>query len=227
MDTPFPWPQANEVHIHCLPHATEAVHYIAPDEILRANRLIDPDKRTCFVAHRGLLRKILGRYLELQPEELHFVVGEHGKPYLATKDFSKNRLNFNLSHSGNLFILAVAADLDVGIDVEEQIDTSFSDMARLAFSPREQKELFELPDHLQQSAFYRCWTRKEAYLKACGLGFALPSNSFDVSLLPDTTTSLFTPNGPGRWYLQDITVPKAYSATLAVNAATPILRYID
>jgi 4'-phosphopantetheinyl transferase len=225
---PFPLPLANEVHIHGETLATEITRYVSPDEMRRADRLLDPSKRNLFMASRGLLREILGRYLGIQPQEIFFVVGAHGKPFLSANAASNDRLHFNLSHSGTLFLLAVAVDREVGIDVEQlRNDTPFPDMARLAFSPREQRELFALPDHLQRSAFYRCWTRKEAYLKACGMGFDLPSNSFDVSLLPETPASLIAPGDLSHWILQDIRVPDGYCATLAVQESAPIIRYCD
>jgi 4'-phosphopantetheinyl transferase len=224
--TPFPRPQGNEVHIHCLPLSAGAARYLSSDEMHRADRLVDPNKRNCFTAGRGLLREILGKYLEVQPEELHFDAGVHGKPYLSCNKGSNGRLHFNLSHSGTLFLLAVSADREVGVDVEQlRTDAPYPDMARLAFSPREQKELFALPEHLQRSAFYRCWTRKEACMKACGAGFALQSNSFDVCLLPDSPAVLSTPDGSSHWVLQDIAVPEGYCAALAVEGASPDIRF--
>lgn len=212
------------MHIHCVSLSTEMGRYVAPDEQLRADRLLDPNKRGLFLASRGVLREILGRYLGAQPEELQFVMGEHGKPYLS----SNTRLNFNLSHSGTLFLLAIAANREVGIDVELlREDTPFTDIARHAFSPREQEELSALPEHLQRSAFYRCWTRKEAYLKACGMGFDLKSSSFDVSLLPEVPAPLIVPGDRSRWILQNITVPATYYAALAVQGSAAVIRYID
>lgn len=220
----FPYPRTHEVHIHCVYLATEAAHYVSPDERLSAERLLDTHKRSLFIASHSLLRTILAGYLGSQPEELLFHVGEHGKPTLSGSDAT---LHFNVSHSGSMFILAVAADREVGVDIEHiRGDTPFADMARLAFSPQEQAELFAFPDHLQRSAFYRCWTRKEAYLKASGMGFALPSNSFNVSLSPETPISLIAPSDLSQWSLQDIHAPEGYIAALAVQGAIPIIRYI-
>ena len=222
---PSPWPEGNEVHIHCLSLATEVTRYLSPDEITRADRLCDPDKRNIFLAGRGLLREILGGYLGVQPEELCFAVGTQGKPHLSNTS-NNNRLHFNLSHSGALFILAVAANREVGIDIEQLLDDiQFPDIARLVFSPREQEELFAFPEHQQRRAFYRCWTRKEACLKASGKGFALASNSFDVSILSDRPVSLIAPDNSSDWLLCDINVPEGYCAALAVKGSAPIIRY--
>jgi 4'-phosphopantetheinyl transferase len=222
---PSPLPQPNEVHVFCATLDSTVAHYVSPDEALRAERLLNTLTRIRFLNSRGLLREILARYLELQPEELDFSAGEHGKPFLSGNCSSKGQLYFNLSHSENLFLLAIATDREVGIDLENiRNDSPFHEIARLAFSPREQEELFRLSAHLQRSAFYRCWTRKEAYLKACGMGFALCSNSFNVSLLPETPISFVPPDGLSCWTLQDIDVPDNFSAALAVKGSPPILQ---
>ncbi len=218
----FPWPQANEIHIHCCALDSEVERYIAPDERQRAERLLDPQIQSRFIASRGLLREILGTYLGVPPQGLQLAVQEQGKPYLSA---CATRLDFNLSHSGSLLLLAVAADRDVGIDLEQiRHDTPFPEMARLTFSPQEQHELFALPDHQQRNAFYRCWTRKEAFLKACGRGFSLPSHRFDVSLL-ENPTPMIAPDNHSRWLLQDISVPDGYCAALAAQGSAPIIRY--
>lgn len=223
----FPRPQDNEVHIHCLPLASAAARYVSPDEKQRAGRLQEQRKREQFLAARGLLRTILGGYLGTKPEELQFAVGENGKPHLSGSGGSNEQIHFNLSHSGDLFLLAVATDQEVGVDLEQlRTDTPFPDMARLAFSVREQKELFALPDHLRRSAFYRCWTRKEACLKACGLGFVLRPNSFDVSLEAESRTLSFIPDKDCSWFLQDIAVPAGYCAALATKGSHPVVNYI-
>jgi len=225
---PLHWPQAHEVHIHRKVLANNAARYLSPDEQLRADRLIDPDKRNNFIASRSLLREIVGNYLGTNPQDLCFSVAEHGKPYLSTNTASNDRLYFNLSHSGSLFLLAIAADREVGIDVEQvRTDVPFPDMARLAFSQREQDELFNLPLHLKQGAFYRCWTRKEAYLKACGMGFTLQANLLDSGLLLDSPVTLFVGDNRTRWQLTDISVPDEYCAALAVKGLDPIVRYVD
>lgn len=225
---PLPWPGVNEVHIHCLPLAGGADRYLSPDEVLRSGRLLDPDKRSRFMAGRGLLRSILGGYLGIQPEELQFAVGKNGKPHLSGSAGCDEQLQFNLSHSGPLFLLAVATDREVGVDLEQlRTDTPFADMARLALSVREQKELFALPEHLQRSAFYRCWTRKEACLKACGLGFALRADSFEVGFEPESRTLSFIPDDNSNWFLQDLAVPAGYyCAALATEGSPPVVKYL-
>ncbi|MDD2582503.1 MAG: 4'-phosphopantetheinyl transferase superfamily protein [Desulfuromonadaceae bacterium] len=226
--TPFPWPQQNEVHIHRAVPGINPIHYVSSDERSRADRLLDPCKKKSFLAYRSLLREIFGRYLRIEPEDVHFEIGEQGKPYLSNTGVNKEQLQFNLSHSDTMLLLAVAADREVGIDVERvNIDIPFTDIARIAFSLREQQELFALPGQLQPAAFYRCWARKEAYMKACGMGFVMKSAGFDVTLLPGTPAALITPNKPPGWHLFDITVPEDYYAALAVEGPLPVIRYFD
>jgi 4'-phosphopantetheinyl transferase len=226
--TPYPWPQASEVHIHCVSLTDETTRYVSPEELIRADRLRIPRKRNFFIACRGLLREILGRYLQKKPEEIFFATGEHGKPYLVSDTVDSSQLHFNLSHSTGLFLLAIAAGREVGIDVEIVRNNSpFHDMARLAFSLREQEKLFALPDNLQRTAFYRYWTRKEAYMKGCGMGFALQPNSFDVTLSRDTIVLLNKPSDISDWILHEIAVPEGYCAALAIKGAATIIHCID
>lgn len=223
----FPRPQDNEVHIHCLSLTADVSRHISSDERNRADRLLDPDKRKRFIAGRGLLREILGGYLGVKAEDLFFAVGEYGKPQLFVNKTDNWRLHFNLTHSDDLFLLAIAADREVGIDVEQiRNDTPYADMARLAFSPGEQQELFALPDNLQRGAFYCCWTRKEAFMKACGMGFALMSNSLDSNFFRKTPAEFVSPDDLSHWTLEDIFVPKNYCAALAVKGTNPIIRYV-
>ncbi len=202
---------------------------LSPDESARATRLIDPQARDRFIAGRGLLRTILGRYLAKPPAEISFAYGEQGKPSLAGEEHG---LSFNLSHADDLLLLAVARHREVGIDLEEvRADLPFREMAGRYFASRERAELFGLPPEAQLPAFYRCWTRKEAYLKGCGSGFSRPSDSFAVSLLPDHPPALIehrpSPEEPALWYLLDVPVPPGYCAALAVTGGRPRLRSLS
>ncbi len=226
----------SEVHLWQATLAVEPVELtrfaelLSPDESARAKRLIDPLARDRFIAGRGLLRTIIGRYLESPPAEIRLVYGEQGKPSLAGEE--QHGLSFNLSHAGDLFLLAVARHRNVGIDLElMQEDLPFREMAGRYFASRERTELFALPPDAQLSAFYRCWTRKEAYLKGCGSGFSHPSDSFAVSLLPDQPPTLIEhralPEEPARWYLTDLPVPLGYCAALAMTGGRPSLRSLS
>ncbi len=170
------------------------------------------------IAGRGVVREILGGYVGVAPEKVRLVTGEHGKPYLA--ECTEN-LRFNVSHSEDMLILAVSTCRDVGVDIEAiKTDKPLNNMARLAFSPREQEELFTLPNsHLHSTAFYRCWVRKEACMKACGRGFSLPGCSFDVPVSVEKLPLQTLINcNQSFWHLQDIDVPGNYCAAVAVEA---------
>ena len=202
-----------------LPELSRLQKHLSQPEFDRFTLLKDDLEKKRSIVGRGIVRDILGGYVGVAPEKVRIVTGEHGKPYLA--ECSEN-IRFNLSHSEDVLILAVSAWGDVGVDIETiKTDKPLHNMARLAFSPREQEELFTLQDsHLQTTAFYRCWVRKEACLKACGRGFSLPGNSFDVPVsvekLPMQT---LTNCNQSFWFVQDIDVPENYCAAVAVSAA--------
>lgn len=226
------WPQTGEVHIRLIKLAVSEADLsrleclLAPDERARADRLIARQVRNRFVAGRGLLRRILGSYLGVEPDRLFLETNQYGKPFLPERPGGQ-QLNFNLSHSADLAILALAEDCEVGIDLEQMRgDLPFQAMARQFFSRREQRDLFSLPAGQQPAAFYRCWTRKEAYLKGCGSGFSQSADFCDVSLLPCRPPELLAdrtnPDQPARWSLIDLEVPPGFCAALAVRNRHPV-----
>jgi 4'-phosphopantetheinyl transferase len=228
-----PLPAAGEVQILFAPlhldreELNRRERFLATDEIRRANRLLDRRARDRFVSGRGFLRKSLAAYVGLLPEELRFGLGADGKPYLLD-EFCARTLRFNLAHSGDLAVLAVTTGHEVGIDLERiRDDLPFREMAQRFFSPRERAELFSLSPESQLAAFYRCWTRKEAYLKGCGTGFSHPADTLDVSLLPNHPPALVmhrtSPGEPARWRLVDIPAPEGYCATLAFEGEAPVI----
>ena len=213
-------PHAHEVHLYPV-SLSEQLHdparferYLSPVETARSNQLKSDRARKCFIAGRGVLRDILGKYLGCEPAEVPIAAGEQGKPYLTG---SSERLRFNVSHSGELLLLAVATGRDIGIDLETtDPDKPFAAMARIAFSRPEQEELFSLPASRQAAAFYRQWVRKEACLKACGTGFSVPGTSVEID---SGTPALVNISGSQTsWHLLDIEVPAGFCAALAVEA---------
>jgi len=146
---------------------------------------------------------------------------------------NKGRLCFNLSHSGDKFLLAVAANREVGVDIERLAPGKpLRDMARMVFSPHEQDALSRLSSPHLEIAFYRSWVRKEACLKACGRGFSLPSNSFEVSPPDEKTTVMMVYCNQQYWQVLDLDMPPRYCAALAVesngaNQTPPIVLRID
>lgn len=193
---------------------------LSPDERLRAGRFRFEEERGRFVLRRGLLRIILARYLEIEPEKVLITYGPFGKPAVAN-NCGGRQLFFNLSHSREVILYAVAYGREVGVDVEwlrpvpeaEQIAEQF-------FSPYENVVLRGLPTGKKQEAFLTCWTRKEAYAKARGEGLSIPLNRFAVSLTPGEPPRLLDSarhRGHSLWSLHALTPLAGYTAALAVR----------
>ena len=167
-----------------------------------------------------------GRYresLQIQPGKISFVYNAFGKPDLGP-EFA-NRLKFNLSHSAGLALIAIATASDVGVDLEYiRAQTDYADIARRFFSAAEVDYLIALPSHLYAEAFFSCWTKKEAYLKAYGEGLAIPLNSFSVPLTTDpahTPVELYVASKdivPARlWSLYTLRPAPGYAGALAIE----------
>ena len=199
-----------------VPPETSARLYetLSGDERRRSARFrFEGDRRRFIVAH-GALREILGRYLGARPNQLRFVNNAFGKPALSP-EFGK-RLEFNLSHSADLALVAVAADAKVGVDVEcVRPQPDCAQIARHFFAPAEVHQLEKLPVHLQVHAFFDCWTKKEAYVKACGEGLGMPLTSFSVPLTTDHGASAITV-APRRWSLYTLRPGPGYIGALAI-----------
>ena len=220
---------AGEVHVWegSLDQPPEVVgrlrQLLSEDERARAGRFRFEPHRSRYVAGRGQLRSLLGRYLGTPPRELRFEYGEFEKPALAGSD-----VHFNLAHSGEVVLFAITRLGEVGIDVE-LIDARPRDDERLAdrfFSPTEVATLRSLPNTDRSRAFLRCWTRKEAFLKARGDGLRLALDTFDVSLAPGQPVALmrteWSRTEPTEWSLSDLSDERAgYVAALAIRTAAP------
>jgi 4'-phosphopantetheinyl transferase len=198
------------------------------DEQDRAGRYHFPRDRGAFIAARGMLRGILGRYLGRAPETVRFEYGPHGKPRLPRED-GQQRLRFNLTHSHGLALCAVAEGRELGIDIEHhRPELADAAIAERFFSAREVSTLRSLPPALQQPAFFACWTRKEAYLKAAGGGLTIPLNRVEVTLAPGEPAALLsTEAGPidaKRWSLSELSPRAGYTAALVVEGRNWRLR---
>ncbi|MBN8583054.1 MAG: 4'-phosphopantetheinyl transferase superfamily protein [Anaerolineae bacterium] len=190
---------------------------LSEDEEKRADHFhFEVDKNRFIVAH-GVLRKILGHYLHCDPAELTFSLNQYGKPSLVN-----SAVEFNLSHSGDFALIAVTQGRKVGVDVERiRQGISSHVIAQQYFSKSEVAELQSLPLQQRERAFFTCWTRKEAYIKAQGLGLSLPLESFDVSLAPGQPAILRAtrpdPQESARWTLLSLEADPNYAGALAVE----------
>jgi 4'-phosphopantetheinyl transferase len=197
------------------------LHTLAADEQARASRFYFARDREHFIVARGVLRAVLGCYLNRAPECLSFCYGAHGKPGLAGQH-DEDAIRFNVSHSHGLALYAVARGRQVGIDIEHiRLDLAVAEIAERFFSRREVAMLLALPTEVQRQAFFRCWTRKEAYIKALGEGLSLPLDQFDLPPAaggPDTALGARRhPSDATRWSLQELTAASGYAASLAVE----------
>jgi len=211
------------------PEAGPLAACLSEDEQQRAGRFRVPQVRARFTAARSILRDILGSYLGCPPSQVHFHYRKHGKPCLAPGAFSDD-LRFNLSHSHGLALYAVSRGSEVGIDLENtRTDRDHDRLAERFFSPLESSTLKGLAPEQRLDAFFNCWTRKEAYLKARGEGLAIPLASFSVSLAPGEPAALLSVAGddrePARWWLSSIDAGPGFAAALAVDGAPAGLRF--
>lgn len=200
---------------------------LAPEEKERAARFHFQKDRDHFVAAHGMVRTILATYLGLQPRDLHFSRASYGKPYLSEN--TRAGLRFNLSHSNALALVAVSREREIGVDVEWiRRDVAEEKIAERFFSLREVATLRSLPPEQQPEAFFNCWTRKEAYIKARGEGLSLPLDTFDVSLAPGEPAALLEnridAGEMSRWRLVELAPGAGFKAALVVEGQDCQLR---
>jgi len=218
---------SDEVHVWCafldspMSGVQSLRQTLTGDELDGAARFYFQKDRQRFIVARGLLRTLLSLYLDKEPNQLRFCYSEHGKPALVTIS-GQTALNFNLSHSDGLALYAVTRGRKIGIDVERvRVVLEYDQIAARFFSPTENAVLRALPAKIKHEAFFHCWTRKEAYIKARGEGLSLPLHQFDVSLAPGEQAQLLNTKGDPheafRWSLQDLRPASGYVAALAVE----------
>lgn len=192
---------------------------LSTDELGRSERFFFERDQKRFAIGRGLLRRILGNYLNRSPAEVEFGYNHRGKPRLAD---ATSRLRFNLAHSQELVVYAVALDREVGIDVEAiRVIGDMEEIARRFFAPGEVAQLFSMQRDCRADGFFNCWTRKEAYLKARGDGIGDALTQFEVTLLPDHQAALvrheLLQSEPNRWTFYDLRPASGYAGALAVE----------
>lgn len=194
---------------------------LAEDERQRADRFHFEKDRRHFIAGRGALRAILSRYLGRRAQDVRFAYTNYGKPYLAGEG-DQPSLRFNLAHSHGLALLAVTHGREIGVDLELIRDNLEGEqLAERFFSPREVDALRTLAPELRREAFFHCWTRKEAYIKAIGKGLSLALDQFDVSLRPGEPAALLAtqhdPNEAWRWSMRSLVPNEGYVGALAAE----------
>jgi 4'-phosphopantetheinyl transferase len=234
--SPFQWPSAdrvvltgNEVHVwraHLNVAASDARRgesSLSADERTRASAFRFQRDRTRFVVRRAVLRELLGAQLGVEPARLAFVYGQHGKPSLAAP-FDRSNLSFNLSHSDDLALFALASGRPVGVDVESIRPISdVADLVRRYFSRAENAAIDELPPAERHQAFFNAWTRKEAYLKATGEGLIDNLHSVEVSLTAAACDLVPRSNHTGpeqSWSIRGLTPAPDVAGAIAAAGRT-------
>lgn len=204
---------------------------LCQDELIRADRFHFARDRQNFTVTRAFLRILLGSYIDSDPNQIKFDYGENQKPSLSPC-LSTAKVNFNVSHSGGKALLGFARQMAIGVDVE-QIRNNFDPdaLACRFFSPTEQEALAGLPKLEKTKGFFRCWTRKEAYIKAHGSGLSLPLNQFDVSIEVGESKALLATRpdsmAAALWSIREVDSGPGYVAAVCAKGNGWALRLRD
>jgi 4'-phosphopantetheinyl transferase len=190
---------------------------LSVDERGRADRFRIEKACEEFILTRGTLRLLLAQYVGIKADDVRFRYAAHGKPALE----NESTVRFNVSHTDGLALIAFVQQRAIGVDVENLArKTEARLLAERFFSERERQALGRLRGEELQAAFFRCWTRKESYIKATGDGLSLPLDQFDVSVSAGDKNALLAtrpdPVEAGRWTVSDVPVGAGYAAAVAV-----------
>ena len=199
---------------------------LTPDEAQTARRIVIEEKRHQKASARAHLRRILARYLGTHPQDVRFTYGEQGKPMLAERDEPR----FNLSHSASRGLAGVTRGARIGVDIEFARERrAFTDIADRFFSEAESAELRALRCEARPAAFYRAWTRKEAYLKAWGTGLSFAPNRFTLDYVAEGRGSLVATEMPGddpsRWRFRDVDLGATYAGAICFEGPDRPIRW--
>lgn len=197
---------------------------LSADEYKRAAQFVHlADTKRLIIAYSGL-RLLLSKYLSVSADSFVFEKNNYGKPYLVNSPIC-----FNLSHSKNWVIWAFALDNDLGIDIEyEREGVEILSLAERFFTKEEYTVLKNIPPRDQLSAFYRCWTRKEAFIKATGKGLSYPLNKFEMTLKKevfDWKIRIKNESNCQKWYLYSLRMPEKYTAAIVLKKRIEKIQY--
>lgn len=212
-------------------HLTKLDSYLillSSDEKIRSERFKFKRDKECYIISRGILRLLLGKYLKLDPRKIEFEYTSYGKPYLSFE----NALNFNISHSGNMASFAFFQYQEIGVDIEKiKDDFDVLELAQNFFSKTEITSLEEQSKDMLPRAFFRCWTRKESFIKAEGSGLSFPLDQFAVSLDSDDTAELletkWNENEKQEWRLYSFTPKTGYIGAVSVKHQVDHIQFMN
>jgi 4'-phosphopantetheinyl transferase len=220
-------PGADEVHVWRAslrppPHVLARLEaHLSPDERARAARFRFPEHRTAFVAGRGAQREILSRYTGLAPHALVYEETKYGKQSLAGAAADLG-IRYNVSNSGELALYAVTLRREIGVDLEKLKPMPDGiDIAKRFFSAPENEVFAALDEAVRDLAFFYCWTRKEAYIKAVGEGLSMPLDRFDVAFAPGEPARILRTRGDEdeahRWSMAELHPGPGYVGAIVVE----------
>lgn len=223
-------PLGNETHVWLArldrgePDISSLAALLSLDERHRASRFhFDRDRRH-FVTARGLLRVLLGRYAGCTPEQVEFCYGSQGKPALA----GRTDVQFNVAHSHGAGLFAFTIGAPIGVDIEHIRSIEHDMLAARFFSAAERAALARVPPKQCLDAFFTCWARKEAYVKALGGGLSVPLDRFDVAVMPASPMTLLAdrgdPDAPRLWAFHDIDAGPDLRAVVVVRKPNTSIR---
>ncbi|MDQ0073664.1 4'-phosphopantetheinyl transferase [Variovorax boronicumulans] len=207
---------AGDIHLWLCPHgdsgdpALDATYraLLTPQELQQKDRFHFPRDRHRYLLTRVLVRTILSRYAPIDPHDWRFANGPFGRPRIdVSPDIEEaHGLDFNLSHTAGLIVLAIARNIELGVDVENIRRPAVLEAVDHFFAPAEAKSLGALPAASQPHRFFELWTLKESYIKARGMGLQIPLDSFAFALdnAGDIGFSLADPHGNAAWHFQQL-----------------------
>jgi 4'-phosphopantetheinyl transferase len=196
---------------------------LSPSEQERAAQFVIDEARRDFIVTRGALREILGKYLKVEPSGIALRQGNHGKPYIS----GGPALHFNVSHSQGLAALAFSGGEEIGVDIERtRAEFPASEIAERFFSEEEVAEMDALPPEQRNRAFFSCWTRKEAYVKARGGGLRIPLGSFSVKVSGSEEQQILDEEGK-EWTIYSFEIAPEFAGAVAVEGKDWQLNFWD
>ncbi|MFI4963013.1 MAG: 4'-phosphopantetheinyl transferase family protein [Legionellales bacterium] len=200
---------------------SQAEHLLNDEERARGNRFYFSHHKRRFVTARATLRIILARYLNTEPEDLDFTFNPQGKPEVI----NMQKLHFNLSHSGDLALLAVGKGIPMGVDIEHYSARPYEGIANTLFSDQEYKEFLQVPTALKPAVFFHVWSQKEAFIKACGLGLSYPTKEFTVPTTMPTKQLIEDPRHNITWHMHSFMPQVACSGALCHHPTVREIRH--
>lgn len=214
-------------------HCIDLWQFSLAEELANANELLNAEEQARaarfyfqrhqrrFATGRATLRMILARYLNTPPECLQFSYNAHGKPTVM----NAASLEFNLSHTEDLALLAIGKKHPLGVDIEKYTARPYEGIAKSLFSDQEFKAFIKTPHVLKPAVFFHVWSQKEAFIKACGLGLAYPTKEFNVPTVIPTHQSVYDPVNDRTWQLRSFIPEMGYSGALCYHPTIATIRY--